>query len=309
MNKTAYITHPVYLKHDTGRGHPESPERLTALEKGLKKSDLWGKLLQYEGPIVSREDLVRAHDVNYLDSIENSAPTTQSEVVYLDRDTRISFHSLEAAQRASGAVVLATDLVLDGQVDNAFCAVRPPGHHAKRNRSMGFCVYNHAMVGIYHALSRGIHRVALLDFDVHHGNGSEQIIADDERVLFCSTFQYPYYPHEPFKNNGHIICSPLPSGAGSQEFRDEVNHRWIPALEQFKPEIIFISAGFDAHADDSLADLNLKTEDYQWVTSKIMEIANQYAFGRIVSILEGGYNTHILSETVQVHVRTLLGIE
>ena len=172
---------------------------------------------------------------------------------------------------------------------------------------MGFCIYNNVMVGIYNALANGIERVALLDFDVHHGNGSENIIGDDERILFCSTFQHPYYPNEPFQNNNHIICSPLPAGAGSNDFRAEVTNKWVPALEKFKPEIIFVSAGFDAHTDDHLAGLNFTSEDYQWVTKMIVDVANKYASGRIISTLEGGYNTEALADSVESHIRVLLG--
>jgi len=182
MNKTAYISHPIYLKHDTGLGHPESPQRLIAIEEKLKKSGLFAQLHHHEAPLATNEQLERVHDQNYLNEIELNAPTSEKEIVNLDPDTQMSYHSLEAAKRAAGAVVLATDLVLNNEVNNAFCAVRPPGHHAKHNRSMGFCIYNNVMVGIYHALAKGMKRVALLDFDVHHGNGSENIIADDNRM-------------------------------------------------------------------------------------------------------------------------------
>ncbi|MFK5985875.1 MAG: histone deacetylase family protein [Pseudomonadota bacterium] len=307
MNKTAYITHSVCLKHDTGLGHPESPQRLIAIENQLKESGVYNQLIHHVAPLVTDEQLKRIHDKDYLKDIELRAPKLDSDTVYLDPDTQMSFHSLEAAKRAAGAVVLATDLVLKGEINNAFCVLRPPGHHAKRNSSMGFCIYNNVMVGIYHALANGIERVALLDFDVHHGNGSENIIADDERILFCSTFQHPYYPNEQFKNNDHIICSPLPAGAGSEEFRNEVNNSWISALDKFKPEMIFISAGFDAHIDDRLAGLNFTTDDYQWVTEKIMGIATKYTSGRIISVLEGGYNTTALASSVETHISILLG--
>jgi len=307
MNKTAYISHPIYLKHDTGLGHPESPRRLIAIEKKLKQSGIFDQLIKYEAPLATNEQLERVHDKNYLNEIELNAPSSEKEIVNLDPDTQISYHSLEAAKRAAGAVVLATDLLLNGEIDSALCSVRPPGHHAKHNQSMGFCIYNNVMVGIYHALANGIKRVALLDFDVHHGNGSENIIADDNRILFCSTFQYPYYPNEPFQNNDHIICTPLPSGAGSGDYRTIVNNKWIPKLEQFKPEIIFISAGFDAHTDDFLADLNFTTEDYSWISRVIVDMADKYSSGRIISTLEGGYNTEALADSVGSYLSVLLG--
>ena len=195
---------------------------------------------------------------------------------------------------------------MNKQLLNAFCGVRPPGHHAKKDRAMGFCLYNNIMLGVYHALANGLERVALLDFDVHHGNGSENIIADDHRILYCSTFQHPYYPYEQFQNNQHIICSPLAAGSGSEEFRTEVTNKWIPAIVKFKPQIIFMSAGFDAHKDDYLAGLNFTVEDYYWVTENIVNMADKYASGRIVSSLEGGYNTDALAKCVEAHLLALL---
>ncbi|MCU7834882.1 MAG: histone deacetylase family protein [gamma proteobacterium symbiont of Taylorina sp.] len=307
MNKTAYITHSACLKHDTGSGHPESPQRLIAIEEQLKESGVFNSLSHYEAPLVSNNQLEQVHSQSYLDFIESNAPVSGGDTVNLDPDTQMSYHSLEAARRAAGAVVLATDLVLAGEVNNAVCAVRPPGHHAKKDRAMGFCIYNNIMVGIYHALEYyGLERVALLDFDVHHGNGSENIIADDDRILFCSTYQHPYYPYEPCQNNEHKVCSPLPAGAGSKEFKAEVSNKWLPALKQFQPEMIFISAGFDAHEDDYLAGLNFTEDDYYWVTEKIVNLAGKYAAGRIVSSLEGGYNTGALAKSVEVHLLALL---
>ncbi|MCK5649319.1 MAG: histone deacetylase family protein [Gammaproteobacteria bacterium] len=306
MNRTAYITHPVCLKHNTGSGHPESPERLMAITEQLEFTGLHHQLIDYEAPIVKRKYLERVHTKNYLDSIKQNKPASDGDVMQLDADTVMSYHSFEAANRAAGAITLATDLVMKDEVNNAFCSVRPPGHHAKRDAAMGFCIYNNVMVGVYHALASGLERVALLDFDVHHGNGSENIIADDDRILFCSIFQHPYYPYEPCQGNKHIICSPLAEGSASEEFRAEVNNKWMPALEQFQPQMIFISAGFDAHEDDYLAGLNFTEDDYYWVTEKIVNIANKYASGRIVSSLEGGYNTEALANSVETHLLALL---
>jgi acetoin utilization deacetylase AcuC-like enzyme len=305
-NNTAYITHQACLKHDNGYDHPESPERLRAIDKKLRDSGLYQKLEHFDAPQVTREQLERVHSTKYLDFIEENAPSSEQGTFYLDPDTRLSFHSIEAAKRAAGAVVLATDLVIQKKVNNAFCAVRPPGHHAKVDKAMGFCVYNNITIGIAHALDYyGLERVALLDFDVHHGNGSENIIGQDERVLFCSTFQHPFYPGELFSNNSHVICSPLEAGTSGVEFRAIVQDKWLAALEKFKPQMIFISAGFDAHTDDFLANLNFTEADYQWVTEQIVAIAHQYSDGRIVSSLEGGYNISALAASVEAHLRSL----
>ena len=308
MNKTAYITHPACLKHDNGAGHPESPDRLKAIDRQLRDSSMNQRLDYFEAPKVTREQLERVHGAKYLNYIEENSPSSEKGTFYLDPDTRLSFHSLDAAKRAAGAVILATDLVIQQKVNNAFCAVRPPGHHAKANSAMGFCIYNDIMLGVEHALEHyGLERIALLDFDVHHGNGSENIIGYDERILFCSTFQHQFYPNEPFaQDNPYIICSPLSAGASGTEFRAVVKDKWLVALDKFKPQMIFISAGFDAHADDFLANLNFTEADYQWVTDRIVEIANKYSDGRIVSSLEGGYNTSALSRSVEVHLHSLI---
>jgi len=307
-NLTAYISHQDCLQHDNGAGHPESPNRLLAIQQQLHDSGLYNRLKHFTAAKVTREQLLRVHSPHYLDSIEQNAPDAPTGIYYLDPDTRLSFFSLDAARRAAGAVILATDMVMTQQVNNAFCAVRPPGHHAKANRAMGFCIYNNITIGIAHALAiHGLERVALLDFDVHHGNGSEDIIGQNESVLFCSTFQHPFYPNEPFaQDNPRIICSPLSAGASGAEFRAVVKDKWLTALDDFKPQMIFISAGFDAHRDDFLANLNFTEDDYQWVTEQIVEVADQYSQGRIVSSLEGGYQTDALANSVEVHLRALL---
>ena len=305
---TAYITHSACLDHDNGAGHPESPERLRTINKYLNNSGLSQRLRHFEAPEVSREQLLRIHSAEYLDAVKVNSPSHEKETFYLDPDTRLSYHSLEAASRAAGAVILGTDLVMQKKVSNAFCAVRPPGHHAKANSAMGFCIYNNIMAGIAHALETyGLERVALLDFDVHHGNGSENIIGHDERILFCSSFQHPFYPAEPFANNTHIVTTPLKAGSTGAEFRQLVRDKWLVALEQFKPQMIFISAGFDAHADDFLANLNFLEADYQWVTEQIVAIANKYSQGRIVSSLEGGYQVDALARSVEAHLLVLSG--
>lgn len=309
-SNTAYITHPACLIHDNGMGHPESPGRLLAIKQQMQDSGLYQKLKHFEAPEVTREQLERVHNSEYLDYIEQHAPSSEQSVFYLDPDTRLSHGSLEAVRRAAGAIVLGTDLVMTQEINNAFCAVRPPGHHAKSDQAMGFCIYNNITVGIAHALEQhGLQRVALLDFDVHHGNGSENILRHNERVLFCSTFQHPYYPNEPFAlDNPHIICSPLRAGSSGTEFRTVVEHDWLAALQQFKPQMIFISAGFDAHRDDFLANLNFTEADYQWVTEQIVTVAGQFSQGRIVSSLEGGYHTTALARSVESHLMALMDL-
>jgi acetoin utilization deacetylase AcuC-like enzyme len=259
-----------------------------------------------EAPEVSREQLQRVHDPAYLDRIEASMPTQGK--VYLDDDTPIGAHSLKAARRAAGALVMAVDLVLNGEVDNAFCSVRPPGHHAEKNRTMGFCIYNNVAVGAAHALeAHKLQRVAIVDFDVHHGNGTENIFKDEPRVMFCNTFQYPFYPDLPFEENGkRIINTPLDATTRSKGFRDAVETQWLPALDSFQPEMIFISAGFDAHVADEMSGVSLTEADYGWVTEKIRELAERHALGRIVSTLEGGYETYALGRSVEAHLRALM---
>ena len=303
--QTAYITHPACLKHAMESFHPESPARLHAIQDQLIASGLYDLLDQHEAPRATREQLARVHDPDYLDSVEASAPA--QGLVYLDPDTAMNPYTLEAALRASGAVVLATDLVLNRQVANAFCAVRPPGHHATRDRSMGFCIFNNVAVGVAHAMAaHGLQRVAIADFDVHHGNGTEDIFKHEPRVMLCSTFQHPFYPHcGADSGNDHIINVPLPAGTASAGFREAVQARWLPALEAFQPEMLFISAGFDAHREDDMAGLALVEADYTWVTQELKTLAEKYAHGRIVSVLEGGYALDALGRSVAAHIKVL----
>jgi len=228
----------------------------------------------------------------------------------LDPDTIVSPNSLAAAFRAAGALVAAVDLVATGKMDSAFCAVRPPGHHAESNRAMGFCLFNNIAVGAAHALeAHDISKVAILDFDVHQGNGTEEIFADDNRVLFCSTFQHPFFPFTPVPpNNANRVNVTLDAGAKSEEFRAAVTDHWIPAIAQFKPEMIFVSAGFDAHVDDDMSHVCLTDTDYRWVAGQIVDVASGSASGRIVSTLEGGYELNSLARCVEAHVRVLMGI-
>lgn len=288
-----------------GNIHPECPARLRAIEDQLIASGLMHFLNHQDAPRVSDEQLLRVHPQSYLDWVREQAPTTG--LAYLDGDTALCPDTLEAAYRAAGAVVLAVDMVMKGEVENAFCAIRPPGHHAESARAMGFCVFNNVAVGVRHALeAHGLERVAIADFDVHHGNGSEQIFHDDPRVMLCSTFQHPYYPHcGAHSGNDHIINVPLPAGTDGPAFRAAVEAHWLPALERFKPQMLFISAGFDAHWEDDMAQLKLRETDYTWVTNQLKQIAAKYAEDRIVSVLEGGYELHALGRSVMAHVKAL----
>ncbi len=305
--KTAYITHPDCLLHDTGVGHPECAARLRAISDYLVESQLYDFLLHHSAPEVSREQLLRCHDVAYLDLVEELIP--QDGYAYLDPDTVICPQSLQAANRAAGAVVKAVDLIMQEGLSHAFCAVRPPGHHAERNRGMGFCIYNNIAVGVAHAMEvYGLERVAILDFDVHHGNGTEDIFRQEERVVICSIFQHPFYPYSPIMDGkGNTIHSPLEATARSEEFREAASSYWMPAMRRFKPQMIFISAGFDGHMADHMSGVSLVEADYGWVTEQIMDIANEYAEGRIVSVLEGGYELPALARSVAAHLRVLMG--
>lgn len=306
--RTAYITHTDCRNHDTGPGHPENAGRLFAIEDRFVASGLDGVLRNIDAPPVTEEQLLRVHPIAYLEHIRAVVP--ESGYARIDPDTVVSPKSLNAAYRAAGAVVAAVDLVMKGDVDSAFCGVRPPGHHAESARSMGFCLFNNIAVGAAHALAvYGLNRVAIVDFDVHHGNGTEEIFDGDERILFCSSFQHPFYPFTPLlENTPNRVSVPLDATAGSDEFRAAVTDHWLPALEAFEPEMVFVSAGFDAHRDDDMSQVCLTDADYRWVSDRIMEVAGKFASGRIVSALEGGYELNSLARCVEAHARVLMGI-
>ncbi len=303
----ALVTHSHCVLHEMGAHHPESPERLKAVLDALDASGFGGQLSEHEAPEADAEQLERVHSESHVRHVRQSAP--EDEYAYLDPDTSMNAMSLSASLRAAGAVVRAIDLVMGGSQQRAFCAVRPPGHHATPDRAMGFCIFNNVAVGAAHALERhGVARVAILDFDVHHGNGTEDMFRDDGRVMFCSTFQHPYYPFcGADTREENIVNVPLPAMTGSQGFRDAVERRWLPALERFEPELVMVSAGFDAHREDPLAHLQLTDDDYEWISERIVEVADRHAKGRIVSTLEGGYNTRALARSVVRHVRALAG--
>jgi len=303
--KTALLTHPDCVRHEMGAHHPESPERLRAVLAAIQSSGLEPRLAVLQAPEATREQLARVHAQDHLDFIFDSAP--ENGYAYLDPDTSMSPRSLSAALRAAGAVVNATDLVMQGDVKRAFCAVRPPGHHATRDRPMGFCLFNNVAIGAAHAVeAHGLERVAVLDFDVHHGNGTEDAFHEDPRVMLCSTFQHPYYPYSGAESgNDHIVNVPLPAMTDGRGFRAAVERTWLPALERFAPQLVFVSAGFDAHREDPLAYLNLEDEDYRWITEKLVDVADRHASGRVVSTLEGGYNTQALGRCVVQHLEVL----
>ncbi|MFO1363897.1 MAG: histone deacetylase family protein [Burkholderiales bacterium] len=306
---TAFITHSACLRHDMGSHHPECPARLAAIEDQLIASGLFQFLEPHEAPLATEAQLARAHPAHHIETIRSSAP--ERGIVHLDPDTAMSPGTWEAALRAAGAAVLATDLVLGGRVENAFCSVRPPGHHATRDRAMGFCFFNNVAVAALHALEHhGLERVAVIDFDVHHGNGTEDIFAGDERVLMAGTFQHPFYPYSgadhPARN---MVNVPLPAGTGSAGFREAVSARWLPALRAFAPQMVFISAGFDAHLEDDMAMLRLVDQDYGWVTREVKAVVDRTGAGRIVSVLEGGYELSALGRSVVHHLRVLGGLD
>jgi acetoin utilization deacetylase AcuC-like enzyme len=303
--RTAYITHDDCLKHDMGVDHPECPARMHAIKDQLIASGLLDFLTHYEAPKASKVELARVHDSDYIDRIFNQSP--QSGLMQIDDDTAMNPHTLNAALHAAGAVIKGVDLVMSGEMQNAFCNIRPPGHHAGRAGASGFCLFNNVAVAAAHAIEHyGLQRVAIADFDVHHGDGTEDIFHDDPRVMLCSTFRHPYYPYcGADSSNDHIINVPLAAGTGSQEFRTAITEQWLPALERFQPQLLLISAGFDAHWEDDMGGLALREKDYLWVTEQLKDIAQRHANGRIVSALEGGYALHALGRCAMTHIKSL----
>jgi acetoin utilization deacetylase AcuC-like enzyme len=317
MNKTGYFTHPDCRKHEMGQGHPECPERLDAIEDRLLVTGVGDALDRREAPLATPAELERAHSPAHVgrlrsinDELEEQIKSGGPNHLHLDPDTSMNPSSWNAALRAAGAAVAATDAVVSGALANAFCAVRPPGHHATHDRAMGFCMLNNVAIAALHALTRHkLSRVAVVDFDVHHGNGTEDILAGDPRVLMVSFFQHPFYPYSGTDEVAdNMVNVPVPAYTRGNVVRELIEKHWIPRLEKFKPEMIFISAGFDAHREDDLGQLGLVEADYAWITSRIKEIADKYASGRIVSSLEGGYNLSALGRSVEAHVRVLAGI-
>lgn len=303
--KTALITHPDCENHELA-GHPERPERLRAVMRYLAESGLASELDTIVAEEITPSRLNRTHSTTYIEMVERAAPA-EGKIVRLDPDTYMNSGSLRAARLAAGACIQAVDQVLLGHADNVFCAVRPPGHHAEVATAMGFCIFNNIAIAAEHALQHErIERVAILDFDVHHCNGTVDIFRDREEVLVCSSFQDPFYPnrYNDFSND-HIIISPLSAGDGSIEFRNAIEKSWSSAIETHRPDFILVSAGFDAHQDDPVGQLNLTEDDYIWVSGLIREFAASYADDRLVSTLEGGYDLRALATSVFAHVAAL----
>jgi acetoin utilization deacetylase AcuC-like enzyme len=299
-------SHPACLAHDTGPTHAERPERLSAVTSALHAA--FPQLDWHEAPRASRGQLLRAHKPALLEQVLEARPR---ERIFLDADTVLSPASAEAALRAAGAVVAGVNAVLGGQTTRAFCVVRPPGHHATTDEAMGFCLFNNIAVGALHALAaHGLERVAIVDFDVHHGNGTQAIFEHDRRVLFASSHQLPLYPGTGASDetgDGNIVNAPLPPDAGSALFRVAWTERLLPAVDAFKPQLLMISAGFDAHRLDPLAQLQLDAADFTWITEELVALAKRHCGGRIVSTLEGGYDLAALAESSVAHVGALLG--
>lgn len=298
--------HPACLAHSAGPGHPESPARLLAVLDVLDDAR-FAALERIEAPRATPEQLARVHDQAMIDLVFSAA--NNPGYTRLDADTSMSVDSLEAALRAAGAVCAAVDAAIDAESARAFCAVRPPGHHATRAASMGFCLFNNIAIGAAHALARGIERVAIADFDVHHGNGSQDIFWAEPRVLYASTHQSPLYPGTGSRTDtgvGNIVNAPLSPGTGSAGFRDAFEQTILPALRAFAPQLVMISAGFDAHRLDPLADLNLESDDFAWVTSALVDIAQTFASGRVISSLEGGYSPTALRESAAAHIARMM---
>lgn len=303
--KVLFISHDAFSDHDTGVHHPENRQRLTAIREALDRSSLTDDVDRVDAQPATNDQLIAVHDEPYVDAIDAVAPTQGKE--WLDNDTVMSPGSLRAAKLAAGAVAQGVTAVVDGAYKRVFCSVRPPGHHAEFDRACGFCLFNNVAVGAAHALNaHGIKRVAIVDFDVHHGNGTEDIFSGDDRVLYFSSFQHPLFPHSGFGVVAdNIINAPLPGGVGGEAFRKIVTTSWIPRLRAFKPELILISAGFDAHTDDPIGGLKLTEDDFYFVTKELVNVANDFADGRVVSVLEGGYDLRALGDSAMEHLRAL----
>ncbi|CAL1239980.1 histone deacetylase family protein [Candidatus Methylocalor cossyra] len=304
---TLYFSHPSFLAHETGLGHPESAARLEAIARALA-APAFAALERREAPRASLDSLRLIHTEAHLRRVFEAIP--KAGFGYLDADTVVSPQSGEAALHAVGAACAAVDAVCTGAARNAFCAVRPPGHHAEPNRAMGFCLFNNVAIAAEHARRHhGIGKVAIVDFDVHHGNGTQAAFEKNPAVRYCSTHQYPWYPGTGAAGEtgvGNLMNVPLPAGSGTAEFRHAMGDRILPFLDQFAPDLVLVSAGFDAHRDDPLADLRLDEDDYAWVTGELVKLAGKHAGGRLVSVLEGGYHLAALGKSVAAHVRALL---
>ena len=307
---TAIFSHPDCARHEMGDWHPESPARLQAIADQLILSRIDPFLQHREAPLATKDDLARVHGSQMIANVESNIPALD-DYYPIDGDTSLNAHSWQAALRAAGAAVAATDAVIKGELENAFCAVRPPGHHARPSESMGFCLFNNIAIAARRALDvHGLKRVAIIDFDVHHGNGTAEAFANEPRVMMVSFFQHPFYPYSGTqgpagKNDVHV---PLPARSDGRVIRTVFREQLLPALHAQQPEMLFISAGFDAHRDDDIGGMSLVESDYAWMTEQLMQVARQYAGGRIVSSLEGGYNLSALGRSVAAHLKALAGL-
>lgn len=306
---TLLITHPSFLEHQTGEQHPESPDRLRAVLAALDAAEFDG-LIRRTAPAATMEQLTRVHPASYLEAILGIRPAP-GEIVQIDDSTFVSEYSAVAAQYAAGAVVAGVEAVMEGEARTAFAAVRPPGHHALPALPGGFCLLNNVAVGALHAQAEyGLDRVAIVDFDVHHGQGTQGIIERDARLFYASSHQYPLYPGTGLARergiDGNVVNVPLPPGSGSDVFRAAWSQRILPQLDRFAPQLLIVSAGFDAHRLDPLAELNVETEDFAWLTEELLAVAGRHGGGRLVSALEGGYDLGALAESAAAHVRALM---
>ncbi|SCC93671.1 Histone deacetylase superfamily [Thiomonas sp. X19] len=308
--RTGYYTHPDCRLHEMGADHPESPQRLAAIDDRLMASGLDWVLLRPSVPLADESAMELAHSAALIAGLRE-AGSIEAGYAWIDPDTAMNPQTWQAIRRAAGAAIAATDAVLDGSLDNAFCAIRPPGHHAMRAQAMGFCFVNNVAVAACHALDkRGLERVAIVDFDVHHGNGTEDIFSGDARVLMTSFFQHPFYPYSGTEQPAaNMLNVPLPAYSNGARVREVVQQQWLPRLRAFAPQMIFISAGFDAHREDDLGQMGLVEADYAWITRALRELAAEVCEGRIVSCLEGGYNLSALGRSVAAHVRVLAGLD
>ncbi len=303
--KTAFISHADTMLHVMDGQHPESPARISSIKNAVLQSALKDKLQLFDAPLATKQQVNKAHLPAYVDDIFSKSPKVG--LVRLDADTAMGPHTLEATLRASGAAILAVDLVMQGKVKNAFCCTRPPGHHAGRHNSAGFCIFNHIAIATMHALTQyPVQKVAIIDFDVHHGDGTEDIFKSNPSVMLCSTFQHPFYPHKGADSRTErMINVPLAANSDSQSFRKAVASEFTPALDRFKPDLLLVSAGFDAHRQDPLANLALEVDDFAWMTQYIVEQSIKHCEGRIISCLEGGYHLQYLAECALAHIKVL----
>jgi len=313
---TGYYTHKDCWRHEMGAGHPECPQRLDAIEDRILITGLDAALERREASPAPLADLELAHGRMHLAALRGLCEALKADInaggpphAHIDTDTSVNVHSWNAILASAGAAIDATDAVIAGELANAFCAVRPPGHHAMRDKAMGFCFVNNVAVAAKYALERhGLKRVAIIDFDVHHGNGTEDIVVGDDRILMCSFYQHPFYPECEHSNAPNLVNLPVPAYTRGMEIRELIDMMWLSRLDAHRPQMLFISAGFDAHREDDMGQLGLVENDYIWITERLMEVARRHAGGRIVSCLEGGYSLSALARSVEAHLRVLAGV-